>query len=446
MRKVPAFFLACLLIPLASCSVQKDGKGKELDSAEIPVELEEDRLTEDELKEKALEEFLDSLSEGERMSLIFLVNIEGNSAYHSVEKYQEDFLVPGGCLFFSFNIADSGEEIVSFIDSIYAWCEKNKIRSLPYVALDQEGGYVNRLRNVTSPLPSAKRIAQSLTPSQGALLYQSQARQMRLLGFTMNLAPVVEVETEDNADFLDTRSYGSAEQVELFAAQAVRAYEENGVASVLKHFPGNTNTDPHTGLPEISLSYEKVYGQLIEPFGSVIKSSSPSAVLMSHARVSSLDKNTPACLSRIWVNDILCNALGFDGLVLSDDIFMAALEKNGFSPETASLAAINAGVDVIMLSEKKFSSVAHFLLDRSKIDSDFAERLRSAQKKVLRYKIGAGLLSTVQNEDGSFTVIPSSSYSEESLEQTRQFRLEEFYRERENGESLYRQFFVGASE
>ena len=77
---------------------------------------------------------------------------------------------------------------------------------------------------------------------------------MHSIGFHMNLAPVIEVCTPDNEDFLDGRSFGSFEQVLNYGRACVNAYENNQIATVVKHFPGNTNTDPHTGLPEIKLS------------------------------------------------------------------------------------------------------------------------------------------------------------------------------------------------
>ena len=85
-------------------------------------------------------------------------------------------------------------------------------------------------------------------------MYTKQAKQMKEMGFHMNLAPVIEICTEDNAEFLDGRSFGNFELVLNYGRACVNAYENNGIATVVKHFPGNTNTDPHTGLPEITLS------------------------------------------------------------------------------------------------------------------------------------------------------------------------------------------------
>ena len=261
-----------------------------------------------------LEEYLDSLPPEQAISQIFLVNIQGNEKYSAVEWYADGKpLVPGGALFFAYNLGDTIEDTVSFVSSIEKYCIDNSLLR-PYLAVDQEGGLVNRLRSLSSTLPSAQKISEMLTPAQAAKLYSIQARQMRAIGFDMNLAPVAESLSEENKDFLDTRSYGDIPHSIVYTMAAVNAYQSNGINAVLKHFPGNTSVDPHTGLPEIDYDENRIEYEFLIPFYFIL-SSKPSSVLMSHARVPSVD-SSPACLSRVWVTDKLKTQLGFDGLVI----------------------------------------------------------------------------------------------------------------------------------
>ncbi len=425
------------LLLAVSCRAKEPALAEGPTAEELELQRKE---TERLAKEHALSVYLDSLSEAERMGLLFLVSIEGDKKYTALEKYEDTDLVPGGCLLFSFNIADSDEGFISYIDSIYEYCALHNIQSYPYVALDQEGGYVNRLRSLTSTLPSAKRVSENTNEQEAFYLYDSQAKQLRLLGITMNLAPVAEVETEDNAQFLDTRSYGSLEKVIECARSCIKAYEQNGVLSVLKHFPGNTNIDPHSGLPEIFVTSEEEIQRLIQSFEVLIKTTPVSAVLMSHARVSLPDAKTPACLSDYWVQTKLREELGFNGLVLSDDIFMAALKKNGYAPLDAAEKALLSGVDVIMLSEKRFASVAKELSLRAQQNPLLKIRISEAQKNVIRYKIKCGILSFVQQEDESWTV--QNSFTVEDLNASRQDRLFMFREEKKRGDALYAQYFL----
>ena len=389
--------------------------------------------------DRAVEEYMNTLSEAEIVSQLFLVNIQGDSDYRAVEDTGDIYggkssvpLVPGGCLLFSYNIAGSAEGLIEFNKSIADYCDAHDIVR-PYISTDQEGGLVNRLKSVTSYLPSSEKVRTKMSASASFYLYASQARQMKALGFDLNLAPVVEPEEEWNKDFLMNRSFGDAPLSCAYSLSAVRAYQDNGIGAVIKHFPGNTNTDPHTGLPEIKASQKDIMLYYIAPFAFIL-SSSPDGVLMSHARVEGMDGETPACLSRLWVNEILLGKLGYKGLVFSDDIFMGALADNGFPPEKAAVDALTYGVDVIMLSEKKFGSVARVILDKAKEDEAFDRRVREACKKVLEFKIKKGILNLVENEDGSFSVVKASF---EKQGGTVEERLEEYSRAFDEGRSIY---------
>ncbi|MBO4387336.1 MAG: glycoside hydrolase family 3 protein, partial [Treponema sp.] len=359
-------------------------------------------------------------------------------------------LVPGGCLFFSFNIAPSAQELASFIDSIHDYCRKWNLLP-PYLALDQEGGYVSRLSDIASRLPSQKTVAKRISASKAFELYSIQAKQLASLGFNMNLAPVAEAETILNRDMLQTRTFGPAVETSVYSAACVRAYEQNGIATVLKHFPGNANTDPHTGLPEIVCDDSELDALYLSPFAFIL-TARPSCVLMSHARLSggitvdgsekdsgiTRDPKTPACLSSFWVDGVLKNRMGFTGLVMSDDIFMGALAENGFPPEDAAVQAIEAGVHVIMLSEKKFAGVARGLLRHASEDKEFAKKLRAAEKKVLEYKINCGLLE-VKKDGASYKIcLPSAEKNSTGLKS----RIDEFNAFKEKGRAFFKKYFV----
>ena len=404
------FIFQFLVFNLLSC--KKKPTAQELEAQKRLAE--EERAKAIELaKDSAISEYASSLSDEARISQLFLVNIEGNQKYYSVEKMQEKPLVPGGVLLFSYNISKDPLETYEFIKSIRTYYIDND-NPPPFVAVDQEGGYVNRLRGLTSVLWAQKKVADSFSPEKAALLYSAQARQMKNLGFHLNLAPVVEVETSENKDFLDTRSFGNLEKVLSYGKVAVDAYEKNGIATVLKHFPGNSNADPHIGLPKIKYKISEK-DNFFKPFESLLPDS--SALLMSHAIMqeenavagSSDNTNMPACFSSYWIKKIVKERYGFKGLVFSDDIFMGALAKNGYPPELAAVKAIEAGVDVIMLSEKRFGSVAEILLKKAAESPEFREELNRAVKNVLKYKIKAGILVIEENAVGGQTGQPSEN-------------------------------------
>ena len=406
------FFLLCIF-NLLSCS--KKLSPEEIEAQRL-LELAQREETIVSAKNAAISEYVSSLSDEVKISQLFLVNIEGNQKYSAVEKTGSLYgkagegnpLVPGGVLLFSYNISKDPLETFEYIKSIHDFYVENQ-NLPPYVAVDQEGGDVNRLRGLTGVLWSQKKVAESFSLEGASALYSAQARQMRNLGFHMNLAPVIEVLTEKNKNFLDTRSFGNLESVLSYGETALKSYEENGIAVVLKHFPGNSNADPHLGLPKIEYSTGE-WDSYFKPFEVLLPKS--TAMLMSHAIVLPEENppqgenfrenlKRPACFSSYWIQEVAKNQFGFTGLVFSDDIFMGALAKNGYPPEKAALEAIKAGVDVIMLSEKRFGGVAGILLSKAKEDPEFAKEINRAVENVIRYKIKAGILEMIEMDDGA---------------------------------------------
>ena len=346
--------------------------------------------------EEALSAYVKAMPLEQKIAQLFIENLEGCTKFRSYETVgamtgtdDKTPLIAGGYIFFSYNIAETREQMQSYISSIREYCDDNK-NIQPYLCVDQEGGWVSRLKKLNPKLPSNEKVAQDFDVNGTYGLYTEQAAGMKELGFDMNLAPVVEVCTDDNKEFLDGRSFGDLDQVTVYGRACINAYENNGIATVLKHFPGNTNTDPHTGLPEITLSESELLSS-IESFRQLVQYN-PAAVLMSHARTSAIDKSVPACLSRVWVTDILRNQYGYEGLIFSDDIFMGALADNGYPPEEAAIRAVEAGVDCIMISEKRFAKAGKVLYQRAKKDAAFEARIDAAVMRILKYKIEAGLI------------------------------------------------------
>lgn len=345
---------------------------------------------------KKIHDILNSLTLEEKIAQIFIENLEGNTKFRSYETVgalngtdDPTPLVAGGYLYFSYNICDSRQAQLDFNNSVGEYCNLHGLIK-PYLAVDQEGGWVNRLKKLNDKLPSNEEVASTLSIKEAYDLYTKQAKQMKEMGFHMNLAPVIEICTEDNAEFLDGRSFGNFELVLNYGRACVNAYENNGIATVVKHFPGNTNTDPHTGLPEITLSKADLESS-IKSFEEILKYN-PEAILMSHARTTAIDKGVPACLSKVWVTDILRNKYKYQGIIFSDDIFMGALADNGYPPSEAAVMAIDAGVDCIMISEKRFAKAGAVLYKKAKKDSEFAGKIDRAARKIIEYKVRTGLL------------------------------------------------------
>ncbi len=391
--KSKAFLLIILSFILISCTDKQTKKEIKTHEAAAQMQTYINQIKTE--KDEALARYVATLPLEQKIAQMFIENLEGCTNFRSYETIgamtgTDDAtpLVAGGYIFFSFNIAPDREQMQNFTNSIRTYCDEYEIIQ-PYLCVDQEGGWVSRLKKLNPKLPSNEKVAQNYDVFQTYQLYSEQAAGMKDLGFDMNLAPVVEVCTDDNKEFLDGRSFGDLTQVINYGRACINAYENNGIATVLKHFPGNTNTDPHTGLPEIKLSETELL-QSVESFKQLVQYN-PAAVLMSHARTSAIDNGVPACLSEVWVKDILRNQYVYDGLIFSDDIFMGALADNGYPPEVAAIRAVDAGIDCIMISEKRFAKAGKVLYQRALQDNAFARKIDEAVTRILKYKIEAGL-------------------------------------------------------
>ncbi|MBR5966808.1 MAG: glycoside hydrolase family 3 protein [Treponema sp.] len=424
-------------------------------------------------KSAAIDKYIQSLTERERLAQLFVINLEGDEKFWFVERVEneeasqdqnapgknllqgqkEPPLVPCGYIFFSFNIAKNPAQIAAFTDSVRDFARSQNCIE-PFLCLDAEGGYVNRLRGVAGPLPENEWVSQNLSPKQAFLLYSLNAMQLRALGFDLNLSPVVEVQNSSNQEFLDGRSFGSADKVQKYASAAVVAYQTNKVAAVLKHFPGNNSVDPHAALPILLFGRDEFERDVLQPFGELVKEK-PAGVLMSHALVKFLqdqgggsgdnplqDQNAadenrlqdqktaaaiPASLSGYWIGDILRGRLKFGGLVFSDDIFMAALEKNGWPSERAVEAAIKAGVNCILMSEKRFVNEWKLVKKLYHNDAAFSAACDDSVRRVVKFKLDAGVL---EYDFASQTVRPRSARA------PLQERMERFYGAKKLNEEL----------
>ena len=129
------------------------------------------------------------------------------------------------------------------------------------------------------------------------------------------------------------------------------------------------------------------------------------AVLISHIVVDSLDEGVPACFSSKVVCSELRDAFWHDGLVISDDLYMGALSKNGYPPEVAVVKALKAGIDILMISEKRFSKAAQAIKAEAEADAQFKARIDDAVRHILRFKLKRNVLELKPLDDGSGYIV-----------------------------------------
>ena len=259
-----------------------------------------------------------------------------------------------------------------------------------FIVIDQEGGLVSRLPADAVTVPCAMAVSATDEPDNARAAAQITIRQLQGLGVNFNMAPVLDVNTNPKNPVIGVRSMGDdPRRVACYGEAAVRAYRNTGVFCCGKHFPGHgdTDVDSHLGLPRIDKTVEELEQEELIPFRRCIEAGIP-AIMSSHILFPKIETEpVPGTMSRAVITDLLKKRLGFKGLVFSDCLEMAAIQKY-YGTARGTVAAIKAGVDLAELS-----STISLMRDTAKAVNDAAEQgefdmeeLRESVEKILAVK------------------------------------------------------------
>jgi beta-N-acetylhexosaminidase len=231
------------------------------------------------------------------------------------------------------------------------------------VLVDHEGGRVHRLPPPFTRFPPAATIGRTGDPGLAAAAARAMARELRAAGFDSGLAPVLDCMTDPRSVVVGNRAYAwDPEAVAACGTAFISATLAEGLIPVAKHFPGHGRTpvDSHLALPEVDVPRSELERGELEPFRQALASGCP-AVMVAHVRYSALDREWPASLSAKVIEGLLRRGLGFDGLVLSDDLEMAAV-RNQWGVGGAAARFLAVGGDLALVcreAEARDAAVDH---------------------------------------------------------------------------------------
>ncbi|MBR3972766.1 MAG: beta-N-acetylhexosaminidase [Oscillospiraceae bacterium] len=259
-----------------------------------------------------------------------------------------------------------------------------------FIVIDQEGGLVSRLPADAVNVPCAMALGATNDPENGRKASEITVRQLRGLGVNFNMAPVLDVNTNAANPVIGSRSISDdPHKVADFAEAAVRAYENTGIFCCGKHFPGHgdTSVDSHLGLPRVEKTLEELEQAELIPFRRCIEAGIP-AIMSSHILFPNIEKeNIPGTMSRTIITDLLKKRLGFKGLVFSDCLEMAAIQKY-YGTANGTVAAFKAGIDLAGLSStislmRESAEAVYEAATRGEFDMD---EIRESVEKILAFK------------------------------------------------------------
>ncbi|MDR0690374.1 MAG: glycoside hydrolase family 3 protein [Spirochaetaceae bacterium] len=330
---------------------------------------------------------------------VIITGIDGKGALTApMEEILRD--VPaGGAMLFRHNLDTDPAGVRSFTAEISRIIRDGEEPGIaPFIAVDHEGGQVHRFGPGVGRLPSplsywelAQREGRDRALGAVREGARQSGRELRGLGITLNFAPVVEALTGGNRPFLEDRSYGpEGEFTQAAAAAFIRGMEEGGIPCVVKHFPGNTATDPHRGVPVLTQD-RGALDLMVRPFTGLIREIPLSGIMVSHVLVLSRDPERNASLSPAVIRDWLRGELGFSGMVLTDDFSMEAAAAPGRGEGDAAVEALIAGADMVMAWPATLRRTHRAVLRALEDGRLPRERLREAAERILFEKLRFGI-------------------------------------------------------
>jgi beta-N-acetylhexosaminidase len=286
----------------------------------------------------------------------------------------------GGIILFARNLEDPGQvwELTRDLQQ-----EARDAGDLPLlIAVDQEGGVVQRLKEPFTRIPGARALGTDSTPGAVAALSRTVARELALVGINMNLAPVLDVARQPACPQWGRSYSADPEQVATFGVAAIHGFLEGGVLPVAKHFPGlgDSTVDSHQVLPAAQDPDPERTTDLL-PFRRAVAARVP-AIMTAHLQVPAWEVTT-ATLSPVALKHWLRERLGFQGVVITDDLEMGAIAGAAAAPD-AACQALAAGADCLLICSR--GEAAWEAAARLSHDPDSHPSVAASQQRLQRLR------------------------------------------------------------
>jgi len=310
----------------------------------------------------------------------------------------------GGVILFERNCRNPAQ-VAELIEDLQATARTKGLGIPLIIAIDQEHGPVTRIKEGITPLLSAWAMGKTGDLDLVRRWARINGRELATMGITMNLAPVADILLHPQNKVIGQRSFGADPHlVAEMVTATIEGLQGEGVAACAKHFPGHgaTKTDSHQALPTLERSREEMEGAELIPFHRAVQAN-VAAIMTGHLLCPALDPDLPATLSPFIIEGLLRKGLGFEGVLISDDLLMGALNQWGGIEERGK-EALKAGVDCLLVGKGSVQGLLGTLKEALASGEIPQERATEAVSRIVKVKEeypyrGIGDLASLRQEE-----------------------------------------------
>jgi len=337
--------------------------------------------------EQKVDKLVANMSDADKVGQLMMIGIHGKSLNDDAKFMLNEYRV-GGIILFDRNM-ESKDQVKTLITDINKAGKSAGLTPL-FLGIDQEGGAVARMDDKLIKVPPAEEVGKEPV-EQAAALAKEVGTELKELGFNINFAPVADL------GLTYGRSYSTnPDEVVRYASAVGKSYDEAGLWYSYKHFPGigKTDVDLHADTSIVPVSKETLLSEDTKVFVDLIKQSKPNTytIMVSHAMYPQIDPNHPSSLSKAIITDWLRKDMGYNGVVVTDDMDMGALAKH-YTFGDMAVQSILAGSDILLVChEYEHMQEAYNGLMKAVKDGRISkERLDESVKRILLMKMSRGM-------------------------------------------------------
>ena len=337
--------------------------------------------------EEKVDKLVANMSDADKVGQLLMIGIHGKTLNDDAKFMLNEYRV-GGIILFDRNM-ESKDQVKSLITDINKTGKSASLTPL-FIGIDQEGGAVARMEDQLIKVPPAEELGKEPIEQAVSLAKQS-GTELKDLGFNINFAPVADLGLTYGRSFST-----NPDEVVRYASAVGKAYDEAGLWYSYKHFPGigKTDVDLHADTSVVPVSKETLLNEDTKVFVDLIKQSKPNtyAIMVSHAMYPQIDADHPSSLSKAIITDWLRKDMGYNGVVVTDDMDMGALAKH-YTFGDMAVQSILAGSDILLVChEYEHMQEAYNGLMKAVKDGRISkERLDESVKRILLMKMSRGM-------------------------------------------------------